>query len=129
MSRETYLISPEEHDSHGIVQLVHTLEVGHFIQIAEVDDREVFYAICDLVEYLILAHTFRVVITSESNDYEALFFTKDGLVNVPASSQVRKDNGAHVDSGVINDDGYRRSWSFGNYELDEEKQNTVEGVY
>lgn len=38
-------ISKEEHDRHWVVQLVHLVEVGDLVDIAEVDDGEVFDAV------------------------------------------------------------------------------------
>lgn len=35
-------IAEEEHDCAGVVQLVHLVEVGHFFDVADVDDGEVF---------------------------------------------------------------------------------------
>lgn len=50
------LVPEEEHDCHGIVELVHLLEVGDLVEIADVDDGEVFDFIGDTVEDLVLAH-------------------------------------------------------------------------
>jgi hypothetical protein len=41
------LVAEEEHDSHRIVELVHLLEVGYLIEIADVDDGEVLDAVGD----------------------------------------------------------------------------------
>lgn len=50
------LVPEEEHDGHGIVKFVHLLEVGHLVEIADVDDGEVLDLVGDAVEDLILAH-------------------------------------------------------------------------
>lgn len=34
-------IAEEEHDGHGVVEFVHGVEVGHLVDVAEVDDGEV----------------------------------------------------------------------------------------
>lgn len=40
-------IPEEEHDCNSIVQLVHLVEIGHFVYIAEIDDGEVFDLVGD----------------------------------------------------------------------------------
>lgn len=35
-------VPEEEHDCHRIVELVHLVEVGYLVDVAEVDDGEVF---------------------------------------------------------------------------------------
>jgi hypothetical protein len=67
-------VAEEEHDCHRVVELVHLLEVGHFVKIAEVDDGEVFDPLGDSVEDLVLSHTVRVAVSAKADDYEALFF-------------------------------------------------------
>lgn len=67
-------VAEEEHDGHWVVEFVHLLEIGHLVQVAEVDDGEVLDALGDAVEDLVLSHAVGVAISSESDDYEALFF-------------------------------------------------------
>jgi len=89
------LVSKEEHECDGIVEFVHLLEVRNLIEIADVDDGKVLDSICDTVEYLILAHTVWIPITSEADYDEALFFRHDGLVDVPAGDEMGEDDGTH----------------------------------
>ena len=67
-------VTKEEHDGDRIVELVHLFEVGNLIEIADVDDGEVFDSVGDAVEDFILSHTFGVPITTETDDDKALFF-------------------------------------------------------
>lgn len=106
------LVSKEEHESDWVVELVHLLEVWDLVEVADVDNGEVLDAIgnacymlensyCALnscqrtVENLVLAHAVRVPVAAESDDDKALLFGEDGLVDVPASDQVRKNNRSH----------------------------------
>jgi len=41
------LIAEEEHQRHRVVELVHLLEVGDLVQVADVEDGEVFDAVGD----------------------------------------------------------------------------------
>jgi hypothetical protein len=41
------LVAEEEHDGHRVVQLVHLLEIGHLVDVADVDDGEVLDAVGD----------------------------------------------------------------------------------
>ena len=47
------------------------------------------------VKNLVLAHAVWVPVATESDDNEALLLGEDGLVDVPASHQVRKNNRSH----------------------------------
>jgi len=77
-------VPEEEHDCHGIVKLVHLVEIGDLVEIANVDNSEILDSVGDAVEDFVLAHTVRIPITTEANDNEALFFGHDGLIDVPA---------------------------------------------
>lgn len=46
------LVAPEEHDGAGVVEFVHLVEVGHLVDVADVDDGEVAYLFRDLEEDL-----------------------------------------------------------------------------
>ena len=59
-------VTEEEHDSARIVQLVHGLEIGDFVEIAEVDGAKVLYTV-DLVEYLVLRHAVGVRVPAEAD--------------------------------------------------------------
>jgi len=37
-----------------------------------------------------------IPISAETDDYEALFFGHDGLVNVPAGDEMREYDGTHI---------------------------------
>jgi hypothetical protein len=47
------------------------------------------------VEDFVLTHTVWVPVSTEADDYQALVFGHDGLVDVPSGNQVRKDDGTH----------------------------------
>lgn len=91
----------KEHDCTWVVQFVHCVEIWDAIDVAYVDDGEVFHLFGDLVEHFILAHTCFIVISSEANDHEAFVFGEDGLVDVPAGLEVGKYNGTHGDESVV----------------------------
>ena len=63
------LIAEEEHKRNRVIEFVHLLEVGHLIQIADVEDGEVFNAVGYPVEYFVLAHTVCVPVTAKADDY------------------------------------------------------------
>ena len=50
------LVAVEEHDRKRVVQLVHCIEVGHLVEITQVDDGKVFDAVGDAVEDFVLRH-------------------------------------------------------------------------
>jgi len=90
-------VAEEEHDGHWIVELVHLVEVGHLIEITDVDNSEVLDAVGDAVEDLVLAHTVLVPVATKANDDQAVFFRHDGLVDVPAAGKMGENDGAHGD--------------------------------
>lgn len=89
------LVPKEEHDGARVVEFVHLLEVGHLVEIADVDDGKVPDAIRDFVEHFILAHAVRVRIAPESDHDQAVFFRHDCLVHVPCGWEMRNDDGTH----------------------------------
>ena len=89
------LVPEKEHQSDGVVELVHLFEVGDLVDVADVDYGEVLDAVGDLVEHFILAHAVGVPVAAEADDDEAVFFGHDGLVDVPAGDQVGDHDGAH----------------------------------
>ena len=64
---------------------VHLLEVGHLIQVADVDDGEILDAVGDAEQDLVLCHTVWIPISAETDDYEALFFRHLGAISVTES--------------------------------------------
>ena len=90
------LVAEEEHQGHAIIQLVHLLEVGHLIKITDVDDSEVLHSVGDAVENFILAHAVGVPVAAKADDDEPFFFSEDGLIDMPASSQVGENDGSHL---------------------------------
>lgn len=89
------LVSEEEHERHRVIQFVHLVEIFDLFQIANVDDCEVLDTVCDTVENFVLAHAVGVPVFTESDDDETFVFGHDGLVDVPTSDKVRKNNGPH----------------------------------
>ena len=61
-------VAEEEHDGHRIVKLIHLVEVGDLIQIADIDNSKVLDAIGDAVEDFVLAHTVLVPIATEADN-------------------------------------------------------------
>ncbi len=86
------LIPEEEHDRVPVVEFVHLSEVLDLVDIAEVDDGEVLDSISDTVEDFVLSHAIGVPVAAEADNDEALIFGHDGLVDVPAGVEVRKDD-------------------------------------
>jgi len=66
------LITEEEHDGQGVVEFVHLVEVGHLVNVAEVDDGKIFDFIGDAVEYFVLAHAVRVPVAAEADHDESV---------------------------------------------------------
>jgi hypothetical protein len=81
-------ISEKEHDCDGIIQLIHLVEIGDFVDIDKVKDGKVFAYFGDFEEDFVLLHTFLIVVTTEPDDDEAVVFRHDGLVDVPAGVEV-----------------------------------------
>ena len=50
------LIPEEEHDGHRVIQLVHLVEIGNLINVAQIDDGEIF----DLVSNTYFIYGFRL---------------------------------------------------------------------
>jgi len=92
------LVSEEEHEGDGIVELVHLLEVGNLVKIADIDDSEVLDSISDTVKDLILTHAVWIPVTSEADYDKTLFFRHDGLVDVPAGDEMGENDGTHVEA-------------------------------
>ena len=85
------LVPEEEHEGHIVVQFIHLVKIFHLFQITNVNDSEVLDAVCDAIEDFVLAHTVRVPVFAEANDYKTFVFGHDGLVDVPASDKMGKD--------------------------------------
>ena len=85
------LVPEEEHECHRVIEFVHLMKIFHLFQVADVNDGEVLDAVCNAIEDFILAHTVRVPVFAEANDYKTFVFGHDGLVDVPASDKVGKD--------------------------------------
>lgn len=76
-------IAKEEHDRHRVVQLVHAVELGHLVDVAQVHDREVLDLLRDLRQHVVLAQAVRVRDVAEADHHEPVRFAEDGLVDVP----------------------------------------------
>jgi hypothetical protein len=90
-------VAEKEHDGHWIVELVHLIEVGHLIQIADVDDSKILDAVGDAVEDFVLAHTVLVPVATKADDDQAVLLGHDGLIDVPAAGEMGKNDGTHGD--------------------------------
>lgn len=89
------LIAEEKHDRHGIVELVHLVEVGDLVDVADVDYGEVLDAVGDAEEDFVLSHAVGIPVAAEADYHEALFVREDCLVDVPACGEMGEDDGAH----------------------------------
>lgn len=58
----------EEHDRHGVIDLIHLVEVLHLVNVANVDHREILDPVGDLVENFVLQHAVGVVVASEADE-------------------------------------------------------------
>jgi hypothetical protein len=95
-------IAEEEHERDGIVKFIHLFKVRNLVEVTDIDDSKVLHTIGDACSLLvnlaskqgkevgrtiknfILAHAVGVPVTAEAYDYQALFFRKYGLINVPS---------------------------------------------
>lgn len=68
------LVAEEEEDGAGVVQLVHGVEVGDLVDVANVNGGEVAHALLNPVEYFVLAHAVRVPVAAEADHDQALVF-------------------------------------------------------
>lgn len=56
---------------------------------------KVLHLVGDLVQHFVLAHAVLVVVAPEADHDEAVFLAEDGLVDVPACSKMRENDGTH----------------------------------
>ena len=63
------LIAKEKHKRDRVVELVHLLEVGDLIQIADIEDSEILDAVGDPVKYFVLAHAVCIPVAAEADYY------------------------------------------------------------
>lgn len=85
-------IPVEKHGGARIIQFVHAIEIGHFVNVHEIDYCKVFDLFRDAEEDFVLDHARLVLITAEADDDDAIFFREDGLVDFPAAMEM----GEHV---------------------------------
>lgn len=93
-------ISKEEHDGARVVELVHLLEIGHLVQIAEVNYGKVLDTVGNLVEYFVLTHAVWIPIATEADDDQSVLLGHNGLVDVPCGGQMGNDDGTHGSGGI-----------------------------
>ena len=89
------LVAKEEHDGHGVVELVHLVEVGDLVQVAYVDHSKVAHLVCDAEEHLVLRHALRVCVAPKPDHHQAVLFRQDGLVDVPTTVEMRQEDRPH----------------------------------
>jgi hypothetical protein len=91
-------IPEKEHDGTRIVKFIHLVKVGDFIDVDQVENGKVFAFIGDAVKDFVLFHAFFIPVAAETDDYYAVVFGHDGLVDVPAGVEmgehVRHDEGS-----------------------------------
>lgn len=73
----------EEHECTGVIQLVHLVEIRHLGNVDEVHDGEVLHLFMHTPHRLVHQHAFWVVVVPKTNADDSVFFTEDGLVNMP----------------------------------------------
>lgn len=83
------------HNGHRIIKLIHGVELGHLVDITQVNHGKVLDLIGNLGQDVILPQTVWVAIFSEPDDHQTLAFAEDALVDVPGGAQMRKDDGSH----------------------------------
>jgi hypothetical protein len=77
-------IPEEKHDGTRVVEFVHLVEIGDFIDVDEVEDGKVFAFIGYAVEDFVLFHALFVIIATEADHDDTVVFGHDCLVDVPA---------------------------------------------
>jgi hypothetical protein len=90
------LVAEEPHDGAGVVQLVHLVEVGHLVNVAQVDDAEILDALGDLVQHLVLSHAVGIPVAPEADAHQALLLRQNGLIDVPTGGEMGENDGTHV---------------------------------
>lgn len=78
------LVAEEEHDSAGVVQLVHRVEVWHFRDVYEIYDSKVLHGFTRRRQHLVHLHARVVPVVTKPHDNEALLLGEDRLVDGPA---------------------------------------------
>jgi hypothetical protein len=106
------LVAEEEHDGARVVELIHLVEVGDLVNVADVHDREALDLVSDLVEHLVLLHAGGVPVAAEADDDEALLLAEDGLVDMPAGVKVGDDDGTHVLAAGGRGEGFWLGYSY-----------------
>jgi hypothetical protein len=57
------------------------------------------------VQDFVLPHAIRVPVTTEADDHQPFAFAHDSLIDMPASDEMREDDGSHggsrADKGVV----------------------------
>lgn len=77
-------ISEEKHHRTRIVKFVHFIEIGNFVNIHKIEDREVFAFVGDAVQDFVLFFAGVVPVSSETDYDYAVVFRHYCLVDVPA---------------------------------------------
>lgn len=68
-------VAEEKHDSAGIIEFVHGVEVGHLRDVNEVYSCKLAHLLCHLVESLIDLHAGGVPVMTETDDHHSFFFS------------------------------------------------------
>lgn len=77
------LVSVEKHNSARIIELVHLVKVGYLSRVDQVHDGKVFDALGYTKECLVHYHTRFVPVMSKAQNYDAVFFRQNGLIDMP----------------------------------------------
>ncbi len=77
-------VSVEEHQGHGVIQLVHCVEIWHFTYIDHIKYDELAQFKCHLIHDFVHDHALWVPIVTKANDHKLLRLIQNGLINFPA---------------------------------------------
>ncbi|KAH3660218.1 hypothetical protein OGAPHI_007423 [Ogataea philodendri] len=90
------LVAVEEHHRHRVVQLVHLVEVGNLVDVAQIDNGKLADLGRNPVQQLVHQHAVAVGVAAKPDHHQTVVLGQNGLVNVPARSKVRQKYASHV---------------------------------
>ena len=86
-----YVLVPEEkHDSTGVVELVHGVEIGHFRDVDHINRSKILHVLRNAAQHFVHLHARRVVVMAKAEHDHAVALVQDRLVDGPAALEVRQ---------------------------------------
>lgn len=82
------LVAEEEHNSAGIVKLIHFVEIRDLGNVDEVNDAKVLDFFSDGEQGFVHFHARRIPVMAESNKDDLVLLRKNSLVNLPAIGEM-----------------------------------------